>query len=376
MNRPILSASNFGAAVLCPGKPALETPFGDRPSEYAERGTNLHPYFKTDLPRDGLSAADQDLLQRADIHADAFIAQFLDTVGRAQDTPRVEEHEVDLSDFAMTHDGAVPGHPDYVVTWYDQSSEEHLPDVAILDLKSGMGDVDAAPDNWQLACYATLVWLRQPFRMCGVAIIQPDNFGPRVTTALYRAEQMPGVRASIDKGFRATLQMDAPRVPGEEQCRFCRAKAVCPEYQDGFQIVSAEKPLAVATLPNLELGQLKKIISRAEKLKDEVNAEMLRRVLAGEMPGWKTRSTGSTRVLTDPLRALYAIQKYLDDRGFTDMTAKAFDGCRKLVWGDVEELFQKLTGYTQKRAKETLKEVLAEVTVETPKTPAVVEDKK
>lgn len=366
MKRPILSASNFGDAILCPGKVKLEAPFADQPSTYAARGTNLHPYFCTDRPREGLSPADIDLLNRADVLADKFITEFLTIVGLDPEavSPTSEEHEAAM-------DGMVPGHADYMPTWIDGEREI----VAILDLKSGMGDVEEAPSNWQLACYAALRWERRPFSLCGVAIVQPDAFGPRLTTALYRADQMRGVIEAIRKGKQATEAPDAPRVPdAERQCRFCRAKAVCPEYRDGFQIVETAQ-LAVASLPNLELGTLKKIINRAKSLDEEVTDEIRRRLELGEFPGWKFRNTGSVRTLTAPLGALRAIQTYLDDRGFAPMTAKAFDGTRKLVWGELEELFARLTGFSDKRAKEALKEILSEYTVETAKKPAVVEIK-
>ena len=63
-------------------------------------------------------------------------------------------------------------------------------------------------------------------------------------------------RELIERIKAATEAPDAPRVAGEEQCRFCKAKAKCDAYtakRDAIEIVATT---AVASLDNAELEKV------------------------------------------------------------------------------------------------------------------------
>jgi hypothetical protein len=360
--RAILSASNLSAAALCPGKPNMERPFLDRTTIDAARGTALHPYFQSDLPRAALTADDREFMEYSDTLSRRFLDEFRALNGITDEEPFTRENEISL-------DGLVPGHPDAVYSWRDGAI------VAILDLKTGPVEVDSADENEQLAAYSALVWQRKPFEVAGVCIVQPGCFGKHTSSAIYRAEQMSGVLDYIERIHAATVPEDAPRVAGEKQCRFCRARVACDAYTSSLMEIELLKVHAVSTANNDQLARLKRATQFADKVKDEINEELRKRIEAGEMPGWKLRNTGSARDLFDSTGAFLALKQWLAEQGHTVITASAYDNCRRITWEPIEKLFAEAAGMSQKKAKDTLKELLAPFVVETEKAKSPVEEK-
>lgn len=357
MKRPTLSASNLGAAALCPAKPRLEAPYAEQETEWSIRGTRLHRYFMTALDRSELSIDDRDLLDRAEALAVHAIEDFKTAVSIEDDGAPVPFHEVEM-------EGAVPGHADLILEW------RHGRYALILDLKSGIIPADDAADNYQLGCYALLQYERNPFYMCGVAIIQPDAFGPRRTLAMYSKDDMVHVGEAIDLIKAATDDPDAQPVAGEKQCRYCRAKVACPAYRAKFEsLPEVVLPKSVETLDNANLIRVYQAIQFASKIADDVRDELRRRITVGDIPG-KLRSTGSNRDLVEPMGLWQALcERYKHNPHWS---AQAFDKCRKLSFGEFESLIQNLEQCTQKKAKEIAKELAAPFVTETPKQPAPI----
>lgn len=351
--RAALSASNLAAAALCPGKPRMEAGFIDADSGESKRGTSLHPYFRTGIPRDTLAPADRELLDRAERDAEGFIETFRQRAGIQFGEWATEEHECDWT-------GIVPGHPDNVLLWRAGRL------VVILDLKTGLLQAEEAPSNLQLRSYAALAWQRYGFELCGVAIVQPDAIGARMTTALYTAESMPQVQDELAAIVRATEAPGAPLNAGDEQCRWCKAKTVCPAYNAPLRTLATTETRAVATLPNNDLETLHEIIRRAEALKKEVTPELRRRIREGEMPGWELGNTGSTKKITDLSAAYRRLRaEFPDEPDLADRIMR----CLKAVWSDLSGLAVELTGLPQKKARAKLEEMLGGLIEETAKEP-------
>jgi hypothetical protein len=356
--RAILSAHNLAAASLCPGKPNAERGLADTYTIYCLKGINLHPYFQTSLSRDALSPDDRELMEASDRLSEQFIAQFRAEVELTDDDDALVEHEIAL-------EGIVPGHPDTVMSWRDGEI------VAVLDLKSGMMEVEDAPSNFQLAAYSALVWNRKPFNVCGVAIVQPNALGPRLTSAIYTAAQMPAVLAEIARIRDATLPEDAPRIPSDEACHWCKAKSVCSEFKATFLALAEQAQLAVSTLSNEKLVEVKRAIKFAKKIADEVDDEMRRRIDADSLPGWKLKNTGDVTHLVYPTSFFTALNESLGNV----VTATEFDACRKMTWGELKKLIAAKTGISENKADETMKLIAEPFCTKTPKEKAVVADK-
>lgn len=109
MTRARLTASGLHAARLCPAKPSREEGFADQRNEYSDRGELLHRYFLSSLPRELLSADDQQFLFRADELAHRVVAQFMED-HKLEGPATTRDKEVFL-------DGPVPGTPDIVLVW-------------------------------------------------------------------------------------------------------------------------------------------------------------------------------------------------------------------------------------------------------------------
>jgi hypothetical protein len=169
--------------------------------------------------------------------------------------------------------------------------------VDIIDYKDGMGVV-SAKDNQQLELYALGVLADNPhIQSVRMTIIQPKlaQRGMKAITSydmlaidlLARVEQYKAAAAATDNP-------DAPLVPGESQCKFCKAKGSCSalasNVMEALSILSVFQPIDIAQQaadknPNeLSDDQIREIVESAplvRQLLEAVEAEALRRFEAG-----------------------------------------------------------------------------------------------
>jgi hypothetical protein len=228
--------------------------------------------------------------------------------------------------------------------------------------------VESAPDNLQLACYAAMKWLQRPVKFTGVALVQPRNFGPRLSQALYSDEHIRAASIEIATVFHESEKQDAPLNASQEACHFCKAKTFCPAYTKKFNAIQEVGVRALDTVTNDELERLKEALQFAEKIKDSVNDELRKRITDGKMPGWELRNKGDTREVINAL-GFYQNMAHL-------VTAKEFDDCRVLGWGKLEELIQSKTGFGPKKTKELIKELSEKFVLVTPMKKSPVRSKK
>jgi hypothetical protein len=351
--RAILSASNLAAAALCSGKPKMEAGLADSDSAYSIRGTNLHPYFRTALPRENLPAADQALLAESDVLSERFIAQFRDLAGLTSGDIASEEHEITLT-------GTISGHADDALHWRGGEF------VAILDLKSGVQGAEEAPSNLQLRSYSLGMWERKPFKLCGVAIVQPDAMGPRMTTAFYTADMMPLVRDEITAIIQRTQVENPPLVPGDEQCQFCKAKATCPAFNGPFRQLQRYEQFAISSLTNEDLEFLHTVGQRWNQIKSQVSAELRSRIESGALTGWKLQNTGSTKTIADCAAYYRRLLEFFPD---AEDLAGRFMRCLKPTWAELTSLGIELTNLPEKKARAKMEEIGQGLISEEPKAP-------
>lgn len=166
--------------------------------------------------------------------------------------------------------------------------------VDIIDYKDGMGVV-GAKDNQQLELYALGVLADNPhIQSVRMTIIQPKlaQRGMKAITSydmlaidlLARVEQYKAAAAATDNP-------DAPLVPGESQCKFCKAKGSCSalasnvmEALSMFQSIDIAQQAADKNPNELSDQQIREIVESAplvRQLLEAVEAEALRRFEAG-----------------------------------------------------------------------------------------------
>ena len=166
--------------------------------------------------------------------------------------------------------------------------------VDIIDYKDGAGIV-SAKDNQQLELYALGVLADNPhIQSVRMTIIQPKlaQRGMKAITSydmlaidlLARVEQYKAAAAATDNP-------DAPLVPGESQCKFCKAKGSCSalasnvmEALSMFQSIDIAQQAADKNPNELSDQQIREIVESAplvRQLLEAVEAEALRRFEAG-----------------------------------------------------------------------------------------------
>jgi hypothetical protein len=168
-------------------------------------------------------------------------------------------------------------------------------EIQIRDLKFGRGEKVFAERNEQLQIYALgavrdLEELGFEFNTIRVGIHQPrlDHLDEWVFTPAELAEFELELKAAIERASAP----DAPRVPGNKQCRWCKHKANCPEatglVQDvvGVDFENLDQPIVPKT-PEL-LAKKMEALDFIEEWCSAVRAAVETELLAGRtVPGWK-----------------------------------------------------------------------------------------
>lgn len=185
----------------------------------------------------------------------------------------------------------------------------------IIDYKDGMGVVEAV-DNPQLEQYALgtlaeceLGWNvpeQYPWQVVRMTIVQPKlalkGMNPISTWTATTKELLDRV-SLLGQQARATDAPDAPLVPGDSQCKFCRAKGSCAALagnvmkEVGIMFQPVTQTLDVAqqsadkdptTMTDDQLCQIMEAAPLMRQLLDGVEKESLRRLKAGQsIPGLK-----------------------------------------------------------------------------------------
>lgn len=222
-----LGASNAHRWLHCPGSVAAESGIVDTGSSFALEGTAAHELAELVLlsnkePQDWIGKAlddmpdwivDEEMADYVQVYTD-----YCRAIAKDADETFIEQ--------TVSYEDWVPegfGTNDFGVL--------HIKDraIKIADLKYGMGVQVDAEENPQamlyaLGTYAEYGWVGDIDRI-DIAIVQPrlnhiSEWSITVKDLLKWAEWV-SQRAEI------ALSKDAERVPGEKQCRFCRAKATC-----------------------------------------------------------------------------------------------------------------------------------------------------
>lgn len=365
--RAVTSASNIFRRKLCPGSERMEAGIYEPDSEYSREGKMLHELFLTGIRATFLTPDQHETLNLADKLATEFFDKLCAENGIPPGTAYVEEREQDMMLRTAAGHPLFPGHADVIRTWPEYEVR------GIVDAKFGYLEVDHAADNTQTASYAAMKQQTDPVKVTGVAIVQPRNFGPRITMAVYVAAALPSAVAELEGIVAAAKAPDAPLIAGEQQCHYCKAKVKCPAFLARSNAVTVVGTRAVAELKPDELIAVWSACKFASKIASDVSDEMRRRVKAGELPGYKLQSSGDVVNLEDSTGLFIALGAHF--AGNPAFTATAYDDCREMGWGRLTGLIQNLTGLSEKKAKEFIDDMNKPFVTRVPKAERVVLDK-
>jgi hypothetical protein len=184
----------------------------------------------------------------------------------------------------------------------------------LIDYKDGMGIV-TAEGNMQLEQYAygVLAELKlpvngaYPFKTIRMTIIQPKlalkGMAP-ITFSEVPVSNLLGSMGTIIAQAAATDKPDAPLVPGDSQCKFCRAKGSCsalannvmkevgimfqPVVTETLDVAQQSADKDPSTMDDTQIRQIMEAAPLMRQLLEAVEKEALRRLEAGQtIPGLK-----------------------------------------------------------------------------------------
>jgi hypothetical protein len=186
--------------------------------------------------------------------------------------------------------------------------------IELIDYKDGMGIV-SAEGNLQLEQYAYGVLAGYklpvngdyPYKTIRMTIIQPKlalRGMPAITSHDVSASKLLAEMGTIIAQAAATDKPDAPLVPGESQCKFCRAKGSCsalasnvmkevgimfqPVVTETLDVAQQSADKDPSTMDDAQIRQIMEAAPLMRQLLEGVEKEALRRLQAGQaIPGLK-----------------------------------------------------------------------------------------
>lgn len=316
-----LSPSSRHRWRLCPGSVREEAKFPEEPSSPAAiDGTHSHTLLehclKTDTDarqhvgttlsdHDGEFTVDDARAARVQLALDYIDMRLLELGPEAVALP---EKRVNPA-FLVSRDD-MPGTADVQLRTGSF--------VEVIDYKDGVGVVEVE-GNPQLEQYALGVLaeyrvprnLPHPVSKMRLTVIQPRNAVrglPTISSWDVDAEHiLRNVGDAIVKEGAATDQPDAPLVPGDKQCRWCKARGSCAARSQAamesmnmvfpvvaaptVQVLDVAQQAAVqdpASMTDEQLRQLLEAAPVVRRLLDDADAEAHKRLMAGvPVPGFK-----------------------------------------------------------------------------------------
>jgi len=335
----VLSPSGWSRWSACPGSVELERPFPNRSSRYARDGTAMHEvaeqciltgkdaeeFVGTSFVVEGDEIA--ITMAMADIVNEfvSYVGTFLD---KAQGDIVFAEQQVPLGH--LTGETDATGTSDVVGF---RKRQDGRWTIVVVDLKTGAGVPVFAKDNGQLRMYALGAY--EKFKaLYDVADVQMVIIQPPlniVDDEVLTLDQLLDFGAEVSVAAGRTQIGNAELVPGEKQCKFCRAKSVCPALRDEvLATVAVSTPGAFRNLDS-DPTAMPKIVAAEIKVADDgellaaqmrslalvegwikgVRAEVERRLFEGvAVPGFKVvQGKAGNRQWQDAAAALDLLKK-------------------------------------------------------------------
>ena len=311
-----LSPSKRHRWALCPGSIREEAKFPDeRSGAAAIDGTHSHTLLEHCINRglsdpmdevgdvfaddDGTFVVDADRAARVKTAIEYIRERSMNGMFKVISEQRVDpQHLLGRDDLSGTVDCQIIG-PDWI---------------EIIDYKDGMGVV-SAEGNMQLEQYAYGVLagyklpinVEYPVKRIIMTIIQPKlalkGMKP-ITSHEVSVRDLLANMGTIIVHAAATDAPDAPLVPGESQCKFCRAKGSCaalagnvmkevgimfqPVVTETLDVAQQSADKDPAQMDDAQIRQIMEAAPLMRQLLEAVEKEALRRLEAGTpIPGLK-----------------------------------------------------------------------------------------
>lgn len=374
------SASGIERLMHCPGSKAAEDASPPKPaSEIADQGSRIHEARQKE---DGTGLTDEEL---EIAHALTEIEIAAVAAWKSEKQLSVEPSLAREERIWIREPGTLRPIASAKLDWYYRADVNAL----VVDDKTGFLAVTPSPKNWQLRVQALGVYgHHKEVKEIRVAIAQ-YRFKARYDACDYSPADLEASMDELLHGLWKAEQLNQQRVPGY-WCRYCRAKASCPEAN-----AYALLPVAVVSggepLEGLRGEKLKAALAARVGLLDPRALAFLyskRSIIEGVLEATKERlkampvfelaeiglalgpksTVTSIGDLTGCLNILFA--KKL-------ITPEEFTACCTVALGKVLEvatttMVKEKRAATKKAADEFIRTLLAGVMVTTERAPSII----
>lgn len=223
----VLSPSGAHRWLACPGSVEMERGKPNTDSVYSKEGTAAHELaalcLMTELScaayigrvmENGIAVTDEMA-----VDVQKYVDYVNDLVAGTKGTLLVEQR---LALTPITGEAEAFGTSDGVILTRDE--------LIVIDLKFGQGEQVEADENPQLMLYAAAALLEFP--IAPVSQVRLVIHQPRLNHVSEWAVSMVDLEMWVEYVKRKAYAINlgkAERTPGDKQCRWCKAKADCPE---------------------------------------------------------------------------------------------------------------------------------------------------
>lgn len=328
------SASSAAADLACPGRHLAQIgiPEPEKPNDWAAIGSAVDDALNR-LDPSKLTLEQHEVYDQClDIEA-KVIERFFDRNTAPLKYWRQERFWVRFAveDQQFEHSGQ----PDLIV--------RAGPRALIIDRKALYGDVPEAPDNLQLRDYACLIKGQLLITGdIGTVIVQPRvTLTPQV--CVYTPSDLERATADMFERVIASNDPRSGRVPGDMQCRYCRAKTQCLEYQ-GWAASTLPVPKYILDAPMNQWTPeqwvmfLERRTAAQQFLDDGVAfAKGIVEKSPSFIPGWGLKPGNKVETITDP-------QGVFNRFASVGGTLEQFMGCVSVGKGKLREAVSQASG--------------------------------
>ena len=288
MTHAKLGPSSSSRWMNCPGSIRISEGIEEKPSPYAEEGTKAHMLSELmfeDLNPEEWEGYDEEMTTEVRKYVDYVMAHMTNS-----NCVLYTEVRVNLGRYIP--DGF--GTADNVVLDWDNKT------IHVFDLKYGKGVKVWATKNSQGRIYAIGCLLEfdkyKEMKKVVIHIGQPrlNHFHLEELTT----KELMDYAKIVKKAAKATEDPNAPAIPGELQCRWCRASSECKALRDFTnKIIGDEFDDLDADLLNME--ELSEVLSHKkliEKFLKDVEERIIEFLIKGEdIPGFQTGYSKTNR---------------------------------------------------------------------------------
>jgi hypothetical protein len=268
----VVGGSSAGRVIACPGsvKLARKAP-PQLENAYMAQGTRLHDAIERQIMTGDLKWSDFSDEEEAKIR---FALDFIDEL--EDERPGVLEYDCET----IVRWDEVPGAFGTVDFIAKRGNHAY-----VLDWKFGDGVIVEAENNPQLMFYALAAlrsnhWALKDAATVEMIIVQP----PQVRRWRTDVMCLMDFEADLRNALRLA-ELDSPPLAVGSHCRFCPAKAICPQQTGAIDRLVRQK---LQDLSDADLGRALELADMLESFSAAARALVQQKLEAGlPVPGWK-----------------------------------------------------------------------------------------